>query len=121
MSGHPLPRIPDCLLAGEGYGRQQRRHIAVERPALRKDGWLRQEPCRRLQEVDMTQGTREAVIDAHEELIAEQASRMAVTAATADLEYWARTISVGGRIGLNDLVRILDTLRDASITETSVS
>jgi hypothetical protein len=44
----------------------------------------------------------------HDELSPEQASQMAVTAVTADLEYWARTASVDGRVGLNDLIRVLD-------------
>jgi len=56
--------------------------------------------------------------DAHDEMSAEQASRMAVTAVTADLEYWARTTAVDGRVGLNDLTRTLDVIRRASIPET---
>jgi hypothetical protein len=52
-------------------------------------------------------------MDDHDELTAEQASRMTVTAVTADLEYWARIISVDGRVGLNDLTRALDVIRDA--------
>ena len=47
------------------------------------------------------------------EQIADQASRLAVTAVTADLEYWARTASVEGLVGLNDLIRVLDMIRDA--------
>ena len=48
------------------------------------------------------------------ELTPEQASRMAVTAVTADLEFWARTASVDGRVALNDLTRALDVIRLAS-------
>ena len=44
----------------------------------------------------------------------EQASRLAVTAVITDLEYWARTASVDGHLGLNDLVRALDVIRAAS-------
>jgi len=53
-------------------------------------------------------------LEAEHELTPEQASRMAVIAAAADLEYWARTASVGGRVGLNDLTRALDMMREAS-------
>jgi len=38
---------------------------------------------------------------------------MAVSAVAADIEYWARTASVDGRIGLNDLARVLDVIRQA--------
>ncbi|MDT4926539.1 MAG: hypothetical protein QOG01_4252 [Pseudonocardiales bacterium] len=55
----------------------------------------------------------------HDELSPEQASQMAVTAVTADLEYWARTASVGGRVGLNDLIRALDVFREASRPEAA--
>jgi hypothetical protein len=56
--------------------------------------------------------------DAHDELTVEQASCLAVTAVTADLEYWARTAATGdGRLGLNDLVRILDAIRLDSTPE----
>ncbi|MDX6241629.1 MAG: hypothetical protein QOG10_6453 [Kribbellaceae bacterium] len=56
--------------------------------------------------------------DAHGELTVEQASCLAVTAVTADLEYWARTASSGdGRVGLNDLVRVLDVIRLESTPE----
>jgi hypothetical protein len=53
-------------------------------------------------------------MNSHNELTAEQASRLTVTAVTADLEYWARTASVDGRVGLNDLTRTLDVIREAS-------
>jgi hypothetical protein len=48
-------------------------------------------------------------------LTAEEASRLAVTALATDLEYWARTVAVGGRVGLNDLTRALDTVRETSV------
>ena len=54
------------------------------------------------------------------ELTPEQASSLAVTAAAADLEYWARTASVDGRVGLNDLVRALDVIRAANGDDTQV-
>jgi hypothetical protein len=50
-------------------------------------------------------------IDAEGDLTAEQASRLAVTAVAADLEYWAQTASVEGYVGLNDLIRTLDLIR----------
>jgi hypothetical protein len=50
----------------------------------------------------------------HDELDPEQAGRMAATAVAADLEYWARSASVDGRVGLNDLIRALDVIREAS-------
>jgi hypothetical protein len=53
--------------------------------------------------------------DGRQQLIAEQASRMAATAVTADLEYWARIVSVDGWVGLNDLVRVLDMIREDSM------
>jgi hypothetical protein len=53
-------------------------------------------------------------MDSHHELTPEQASRMTATAVTADLEYWARNASVDGRVGLNDLTRALDVIREAS-------
>jgi hypothetical protein len=53
-------------------------------------------------------------MDNHHELTPEQASRMAATAVTTDLEYWARTAAVDGWVGLNDLTRALDVIREAS-------
>jgi hypothetical protein len=57
-------------------------------------------------------------MNAHHELCPEQASRMAITAVTSDLEFWARTASVDGRVGLNDLTRTLDVIRLASTPES---
>jgi hypothetical protein len=56
-------------------------------------------------------------MDAGDELTPEQASRLAVTAVSADLEYWARTASVQGYVGLNDLIRTIDMIRLASAPE----
>lgn len=50
-------------------------------------------------------------------LTLEHASRLAVLAVAADIEYWARTVSTDGYIGLNDLTRTLDVIRDASAIE----
>jgi hypothetical protein len=47
------------------------------------------------------------------DLSPEHASRMAVNAVAADIEYWARSASIDGRIGLNDLARVLDVIRQA--------
>jgi hypothetical protein len=60
-------------------------------------------------------------MDAQDELTVEQASRMAVTAVTTDLEYWARSASVDGRVGLNELARVLDVIREASALEPDQS
>ena len=51
--------------------------------------------------------------DTRSDMSPEHASRMAVNAVAADIEYWARTASVDGRIGLNDLARVLDVIRQA--------
>jgi hypothetical protein len=56
-------------------------------------------------------------MEMHEELTTEQASRLSVTAVAADLEHWARNVSVDGRVGLNDLTRVLDVIREASLPE----
>jgi hypothetical protein len=63
------------------------------------------------------QASKTTGTDAHHELTAEQASYMAVTAVISDLEFWARTASVDGRVGLNDLTRTLDVIRLASTPE----
>jgi len=60
-------------------------------------------------------------MDTQHDLTAEQASRMAVTAVTTDVEYWARSASVDGRIGLNELTRMLDVIREASVPEPDLS
>ena len=53
-------------------------------------------------------------MDPHGELTPELASQMAVVAVTTDVEFWARTVSVEGRVGLNDLTRTLETIRLAA-------
>lgn len=49
----------------------------------------------------------------------EEASRLAVTATAADLEYWARSVAVRGQVELHDLVGVLDALRAASAPQHS--
>jgi hypothetical protein len=56
-------------------------------------------------------------MDTQHELTAEQASRLAVTAVTTDLEYWACGASVDGHVGLNELTRILHVIREVSAPE----
>jgi hypothetical protein len=58
-------------------------------------------------------------MDDRHDLSPEQAGRIAATAVTADLEYWARTASVDGRVGLNDLIRALDVIRAASTPDAA--
>jgi hypothetical protein len=60
-------------------------------------------------------------MNADDELTTEQASRQAVTAVTADLEYWASSMAVGGQVGLNDLIRTLDMLREASVPQLPIT
>jgi hypothetical protein len=48
------------------------------------------------------------------ELGPEDASRLAVTATVADLEYWARRVAVRGKVDLRELVGVLEDLRAAS-------
>lgn len=50
-------------------------------------------------------------MSAGDERAEEYASRLAITAVTADLEYWARNAAVEGRVGLNDLIQVLDVIR----------
>jgi hypothetical protein len=49
-----------------------------------------------------------------DELTHEYASRLAITAVAADLEYWARDAAVEGHVGLNDLIQVLDVIRLAT-------
>jgi hypothetical protein len=45
-------------------------------------------------------------------LTAETASALAIRAVCSDLEYWAtRASTPDGRVGLNDLIQVLDMLR----------
>jgi hypothetical protein len=46
-----------------------------------------------------------------QQLSVEEASRLAVSATAADLEYWARSAAVHGQIDLADLVGVLDVFR----------
>ncbi len=52
-------------------------------------------------------------------LTVEDASRLAVTATAADLEDWARSAAVDGRVNVRDLVDVLDVLRADSTPEQS--
>jgi hypothetical protein len=60
-------------------------------------------------------------MNADDELTPEQASRQAVTAVTADLEYWASNAAVGGQVSLSDLIRVLDVFREASVPEGRIA
>ncbi len=51
------------------------------------------------------------------DLTVDEASRLAVTAVVADLEYWARSVAHLGRIELDELVDVLDVLRSDSLPE----
>ena len=44
----------------------------------------------------------------------EEAAAQATVAMAADLEHWARTTSADGRVGINDLIQVLDAVRDAA-------
>jgi hypothetical protein len=59
--------------------------------------------------------TGDSMIWSEPDLTVEEASRMAVAAVTSDLEYWARSVAVDGRVGLNDLARVLDVIRQSSL------
>jgi hypothetical protein len=50
-----------------------------------------------------------------DELSSEEAGRITVMAVTADLEHWARSAAVGGKISLRDLYQALDALRSTSL------
>jgi hypothetical protein len=54
------------------------------------------------------------LMDSYQELILDEASRHAVTAAVADLEDWSRTVAVDGFVELDDLLGVLEILRAAS-------
>ncbi|MDX6234481.1 MAG: hypothetical protein QOH68_3589 [Nocardioidaceae bacterium] len=57
------------------------------------------------------------MISSGSDLTPEGASRMAVTAVTSDVEYWARCVAVAGQVGLNDLTRVLEVIRQSSLPE----
>ena len=52
-------------------------------------------------------------------LTPEHVSRLTTLALTSDLEYWARQASVDGHVGLNDLVHVLDLIRETSSGPTT--
>ncbi len=52
-------------------------------------------------------------------LTVDEASRLAVTAVAADLEYWARGVADHGRIDLDDLIGVLDVIRADSVPQDS--
>jgi hypothetical protein len=54
-----------------------------------------------------------------EQLSVDEASRLAVTATAADLEYWAHSVAVHGQVDLRDLVGVLDAFRAASAPQHS--
>jgi hypothetical protein len=54
------------------------------------------------------------------QLSVDEASRLAVTATVADLEDWARSAAVQGKVDLVGLVDILDVLRADSVPQTPV-
>ncbi len=58
-------------------------------------------------------------MDTAQHLSVDQASRLAVTATVADLEDWARSVAVHGRLDLDDLIEVLDILRAASVPQHS--
>ena len=54
-------------------------------------------------------------------LSVDEASRLAVTATAADLEDWAHSAAVQGQVDLQDLVGILDVIREASAPRHSAT
>ncbi len=54
-------------------------------------------------------------------LSVDEASRLAVIATVADLEYWASTVAADGQVCLDDLVDVLDLLRAASAPAHSIT
>jgi hypothetical protein len=54
-------------------------------------------------------------------LTVDEASRLAVTAVAADLEYWARSVADRGRIELDDLIGVLDLLRADSAPQPAAA
>jgi hypothetical protein len=52
-------------------------------------------------------------------LTVEESSRLAVTATVTDLEHWAHSVSVNGRLELPDLLRVLDALRARSVPQSA--
>ena len=58
-------------------------------------------------------------MNTYQPLRVDEASRLAVTA--TDLEHWAHSVTVRGRVNLEDLVDILDVLRAASVPQHSAT
>jgi hypothetical protein len=56
-----------------------------------------------------------------QQLSADESSRLAVTATVADLEVWAHSVAVRGRVELDDLIEVLDVIRAHSIPRHSAS
>jgi hypothetical protein len=52
-------------------------------------------------------------------LTVEESSRLAVTATVTDLEYWAHSVAVDGRLEVLDLLRVLDAVRASSVPQTA--
>jgi hypothetical protein len=52
-------------------------------------------------------------------LTPDEASRLAVTAVAADLEYWAHSAADNGKVQLGDLIGVLDLLRADSVPQDS--
>jgi hypothetical protein len=50
-------------------------------------------------------------------LSVDEASRLAVAATVADLEYWAHAVAVCGQVNLDELVVCLDVLRATSVPQ----
>lgn len=60
-------------------------------------------------------------MNSRQPLSAEEASRLAVTAAVADLEDWSRNVAVHGNVDLDDLLGVLEILRSASAPQDQSS
>lgn len=59
-------------------------------------------------------------MSSNEQLSVDEASRLALKAAAADLEYWARNVAVDGQIEVDELVGVLHILRGDSAPQHSV-
>jgi hypothetical protein len=82
--------------------------------------WLAEEPIggpveNPLAQPDVGSANDVVVASRPPDLTLEDASRLAVLAVAADLEYWARAVSTDGYIGRNDLTRTLDIIRASAI------
>lgn len=52
-------------------------------------------------------------------LTVEESSRLAVTATVTDLEFWAHSVAVNGRVDLLDLLRVFDAVRASSVPQSA--